>query len=188
MPIAAATVLPSYPRHSSAREAKEHGSVTCSLPVTAGQSKSGTGADFRPLEVIPLALEKSRHVAHAAGRRDVWASGRSTAPAQAAFAAPHAAAEELYDLETDPHEIHDLAATPDHRATLEKPRAVLDRWMEEACPATDKSSQAESEKKRESSSHERAPGSGYSDQRSRTTKTSSTRSGSQSVNVAHTTS
>jgi hypothetical protein len=44
------------------------------------------------------------------------------------FAAP---AEELYDLETDPHEIHNLAATPDHRATLEKLRAALDRWMEE---------------------------------------------------------
>jgi hypothetical protein len=25
--------------------------------------KSGTGADFRPLEIIPLALEKSRYVA-----------------------------------------------------------------------------------------------------------------------------
>jgi N-sulfoglucosamine sulfohydrolase len=52
-------------------------------------------------------------------------------PAQAALAAPHAPAEELYDLETDPHEIHNLAATPDHRATLEKLRAALDRWMEE---------------------------------------------------------
>jgi N-sulfoglucosamine sulfohydrolase len=52
-------------------------------------------------------------------------------PAQAAFAAPHAPAEELYDLETDPHEIHNLAATPDHRVTLEKLRAALDRWMEE---------------------------------------------------------
>jgi hypothetical protein len=40
--------------------------------------------------------------------------------------------EELYDLEADPHEIQNLAtsADPGHRATLERLRGVLTRWIE----------------------------------------------------------
>ncbi|NNM29903.1 MAG: sulfatase [Akkermansiaceae bacterium] len=41
--------------------------------------------------------------------------------------------EMLFDLEADPHEIHNLAARPaaDHRVALERLRAALDTWMVE---------------------------------------------------------
>jgi uncharacterized sulfatase len=38
-------------------------------------------------------------------------------------------AEELYDTEADPWEVRNLAADPEHRATLERLRAELRRWM-----------------------------------------------------------
>lgn len=38
-------------------------------------------------------------------------------------------AEELYDTESDPHEVHNLAADPAHAETLERMRAELDRWL-----------------------------------------------------------
>lgn len=37
--------------------------------------------------------------------------------------------EELYDLEADPDNVTNLVADPAHRATLEKMRAALQRWM-----------------------------------------------------------
>ena len=39
--------------------------------------------------------------------------------------------EELYDLETDPFEVENLANDPGHRETLERMRAELARWIEE---------------------------------------------------------
>jgi hypothetical protein len=39
--------------------------------------------------------------------------------------------EELYDLETDPHEVKNLAQSAEHRKTVERLRKVLDRWIEE---------------------------------------------------------
>ena len=39
--------------------------------------------------------------------------------------------EELYDTEADPHEVHNLAADPRHRAVLERLRAALFAWMGE---------------------------------------------------------
>jgi arylsulfatase A-like enzyme len=38
-------------------------------------------------------------------------------------------AEELYDTQADPHQIHDLSADPAHRATLTRMRAAVDSWM-----------------------------------------------------------
>ena len=38
-------------------------------------------------------------------------------------------AEELYDVEADPDQIRDMAASAGHRATLEKMRAAVDGWM-----------------------------------------------------------
>ncbi len=38
-------------------------------------------------------------------------------------------AEELYDTAADPHQIHDLAADPAHRATLERLRRAVADWM-----------------------------------------------------------
>jgi hypothetical protein len=40
--------------------------------------------------------------------------------------------EELYDLESDPHEIENLAGRPEHRATQARLRRVLDDWIEAA--------------------------------------------------------
>ena len=37
--------------------------------------------------------------------------------------------EELYDVQADPHQIHDLAADPAHRAVLERMRGAVDEWM-----------------------------------------------------------
>jgi N-sulfoglucosamine sulfohydrolase len=38
-------------------------------------------------------------------------------------------AEELYDVRADPHQIHDLAANPAHRATLARMRTAVAEWM-----------------------------------------------------------
>ncbi len=38
---------------------------------------------------------------------------------------------ELYDLENDPHEVNNLASSPDHRHILERMKAALDAWMKE---------------------------------------------------------
>jgi arylsulfatase A-like enzyme len=54
-------------------------------------------------------------------------------PEQAVLAAPTMPAEELYDLETDPHQIKNLAKsnTPEHRAALERLSGVLSAWIEQ---------------------------------------------------------
>jgi hypothetical protein len=48
--------------------------------------------------------------------------------------APTMPPEELYDLETDPHEIHNLAASgsSEHQAALRRLRSELERWIEES--------------------------------------------------------
>jgi len=52
-------------------------------------------------------------------------------PAQAAFASAKRPAEELYNLENDPHEIRNLAGDPIYDLVLDKMRARLERWMVE---------------------------------------------------------
>jgi N-sulfoglucosamine sulfohydrolase len=52
-------------------------------------------------------------------------------PGAAWFARTRRPVEELYDVTTDPDEVHDLAADPAHRRDLERLRAVLDAWMRE---------------------------------------------------------
>jgi arylsulfatase A-like enzyme len=60
------------------------------------------------------------------------AEGKLT-PTQKVLTAPTMPEEELYDLATDPHEIHNLATSdaPEHRSALERLRAELTRWIEE---------------------------------------------------------
>jgi N-sulfoglucosamine sulfohydrolase len=51
--------------------------------------------------------------------------------AQALFAAPVKPAEELYDIQTDPDELHNLARLPQHKKTLMHMRSILSRWIRE---------------------------------------------------------
>jgi len=53
-------------------------------------------------------------------------------PAQEFLCAPTMSAEELYDLETDPHEIRNLAASVQHQKVLRRLRAALETWIEES--------------------------------------------------------
>lgn len=48
---------------------------------------------------------------------------------QLTYAAPRRALEELYDTDADPHQLHNLAASPDHRDTLQRMRAELRKWQ-----------------------------------------------------------
>lgn len=51
--------------------------------------------------------------------RRLAAAGKLVFP-QTTFFAPTKPVEELYDTQTDPHEVHNLAALPEHKATLER--------------------------------------------------------------------
>jgi hypothetical protein len=50
-------------------------------------------------------------------------------PVQMQFFARTKPPEELYDLETDPYEVKNLAAAPEHQGTLKEMRAALEKWM-----------------------------------------------------------
>jgi len=52
-------------------------------------------------------------------------------PEQARFMAPTRPKEELYDLQADPYELHNLADEPEAAGTLKELRAELERWIEE---------------------------------------------------------
>ena len=56
--------------------------------------------------------------------------GKLTGP-QKLFFAPAKPREELYDMEADPHEIHNLTESPAHQAVLKELRAALDQWIAE---------------------------------------------------------
>lgn len=62
--------------------------------------------------------------------RRLFAEGKLNAD-QAKFMAPAKPAEELYDLETDPWEFHNVIAAPQHQPVLKKLRSMLDQWVEE---------------------------------------------------------
>ena len=57
-------------------------------------------------------------------------------PEQLACFAKPLPAEELYDLQSDPHELVNLAGDAKHRGELEGLRAELDRWKAETKDAT----------------------------------------------------
>jgi len=62
--------------------------------------------------------------------RQLSAEGKLN-PAQSKFMAPHRPSEELYDLESDPFELRNLAEDAQQRSILERLRAKLDIWMKE---------------------------------------------------------
>jgi arylsulfatase A-like enzyme len=54
---------------------------------------------------------------------------RQLTPVQAVLCAPTMPADELFDLDGDPHEIKNLAGLPEHRQTLERLRSALEEWI-----------------------------------------------------------
>jgi arylsulfatase A-like enzyme len=59
-------------------------------------------------------------------------------PEQELFMAPRKPPEELYDLNSDPHELHNLAASTKHEAILSELRTALQKWMDECDDRPDK--------------------------------------------------
>jgi arylsulfatase A-like enzyme len=62
--------------------------------------------------------------------KELHSAGTLT-PAQERLCAPTMPEEELYDLSSDPHEIRNLAGSPEHRKALDRLRKVLDDWIVE---------------------------------------------------------
>ncbi len=64
---------------------------------------------------------------------DTWLAAAKTNPVAAAVVNRYIQrpAEELYDLNTDPFELHNLAAEPDQAERLASMRAELDSWMKQ---------------------------------------------------------
>jgi N-sulfoglucosamine sulfohydrolase len=56
-------------------------------------------------------------------------------PVQEVLMAPHRPVEELYDLDTDPYEIHNLtdSTQSEHQAAKRRLSAALEKWIEESC-------------------------------------------------------
>lgn len=63
--------------------------------------------------------------------RDLAAEG-ALDDVQARLLAPTRPAEELYDVEADPYETHNLVDSPDHQQILGELRAALDTWLVES--------------------------------------------------------
>jgi N-sulfoglucosamine sulfohydrolase len=57
------------------------------------------------------------------------AAGKLAPGPQTHYAGPTRAREELYDTANDPHQIHNLAARPEHKARRENMRKLLRRWI-----------------------------------------------------------
>ena len=81
-------------------------------------------------------LPYAQHIAYAEEMPtlQVWrrlnAEGKLNGP-QKLFFVPTKPREELYDVSVDPHEVHNLAASPVHEAVLKELRTALDHWIEE---------------------------------------------------------
>jgi N-sulfoglucosamine sulfohydrolase len=58
-------------------------------------------------------------------------SEKQLTPGQAWFWGPDRPSEELYNLNTDPYELHNLADDPEYQAQLLQLRAQLDEWVKE---------------------------------------------------------
>jgi uncharacterized sulfatase len=55
--------------------------------------------------------------------------GAALTPVQLLFMAPDKPPEELYDLDSDPYEIRNLAGSPEHQTVLARMRQALDAWQ-----------------------------------------------------------
>jgi uncharacterized sulfatase len=57
--------------------------------------------------------------------------GKALNDKQLIFFKPEKPPEELYDTTVDPHEVNNLAGSPQHQDVLKRMRAVLDKWQKE---------------------------------------------------------
>lgn len=71
--------------------------------------------------------------------RELWRAGKLNADQARWFEAP--GEEQLYDLQNDPFELHNLAGNPQYQAERERLRAALDEWLARG----DRSEQSEAE-------------------------------------------
>jgi N-sulfoglucosamine sulfohydrolase len=62
--------------------------------------------------------------------KELHTAGKLT-PIQAKLCEPTMPAEELYDLESDPHQVTNLVASAPHRPVLNRLRTALEKWIEE---------------------------------------------------------
>ena len=86
--------------------------------------------NFRPDLPYAQRLDYAEQVPMLQEWRRVFAAGLLRGP-QLLFFAARKPAEELYDTDSDPHEIVNLAGEPAHQPRLEGMRTVLDRWMKD---------------------------------------------------------
>ncbi len=63
--------------------------------------------------------------------KELHAQGKLTPP-QEALCAATMPEEELYDMESDPHEIRNLAKSPEHEETLKRMRAAVEKWISDS--------------------------------------------------------
>lgn len=62
--------------------------------------------------------------------KELHAAGQLTRE-QSALCAPTMPEEELYDLDADPYQVHNLAAAPEHADVLARLRGALETWLQE---------------------------------------------------------
>lgn len=79
---------------------------------------------------IQYSWQKAPHLLES-WRQSAQAGKLGDAPRQNGFFRKSKPSEELYDMQADPWQLHNLAADPQHRATLERLRAECERWMVE---------------------------------------------------------
>jgi arylsulfatase A-like enzyme len=84
----------------------------------------------------PNAYKERAYPALAVMKR-LHSEGKLT-PEQELFMAPQRPPDELYDLQADPHELRNLAQSPNHQDILKGLRAELEKWMKECDDRPDK--------------------------------------------------
>jgi arylsulfatase A-like enzyme len=62
--------------------------------------------------------------------KELYGQGKLTTE-QALFCAPTKPPEELYDIQADPDELHNLASSSMHQKTIKKFRRILEKWIKE---------------------------------------------------------
>lgn len=62
--------------------------------------------------------------------QQLWADGKLHGT-EALFIQPRKPPVELYDVRADPHEVRNLAESPEHRAEIQKLNRMLDDWLKD---------------------------------------------------------